>query len=359
MKLLVLKGDGIGPEIMASALDVLETISKKINFKLDLHYEDIGYSALQKFNTTFPKHILSIIKNFDGIILGPVDHNNYPSENNGGLNPSGLLRKNLKLYSNIRPAKSYKGVNSLVNDMDIIIVRENTEGFYSDRNMYSGKAEFEVENGIGISIRKITKKASDKIANRAFQIAKNLKKNRKINVHAIHKANIFRLTDGIFLKSCRKASKNYPKINYHEMLVDAATAHLVRDSSKFDIIITTNMFGDILSDLASELSGSLGLSGSLNVGDSIPMAQAQHGAATDIMNKGIANPISLILSTAMLFEWLGYKKNIKKYSIVSKVIKNVIDHVLNDKDFLTPDLGGCSTTIDLTNEIKKRIINYE
>ncbi len=355
MKILVLKGDGIGPEITDCTIRVLKKVSNKLDFNLDIIYSDIGFSALKKFNTTFPEEILKLCSEVDGIILGPVDHNNYPPEKEGGLNPSGLLRKKLNLFSNIRPAKSFKGVKCILNKIDLVIVRENTEGFYADRNIFSGQGELELEEGIGISIRKITKKASENIAIRGFEIAQKIKKNKKINVHAIHKANVLRLTDGIFLDACRKISKDYPKIQYKEMLVDAATAHIVRNPDQFDVIITTNMFGDILSDLTSELSGSLGLSGSLNVGNGIPMAQAQHGAAIDIMNKGIANPISLILSVSMLLDWLGFSKRIDLYNKANKMIVKVVEDVLEESKYMTPDLGGNANTLKLTDEILKKI----
>ena len=359
MKILALKGDGIGPEIVDCTIKVLNKISNKFKFNLDIIYSDIGFSALEKNKTTFPNLILKLCEEVDGIILGPVDHNNYPSEKEGGLNPSGLLRTKLNLFSNIRPAKSFKGTKCILDKIDLVIVRENTEGFYADRNMFSGNGEIEIEEGTGISIRKITKQASEKIAKRGFEIAKQMNKNKKINVHAIHKANVLRLTDGIFLKACRKISKHYPEIEYHEMLVDAATAHMVRKPEQFDVLITTNMFGDILSDLASELSGSLGLSGSLNVGDTIPMAQAQHGAAIDIMNKGIANPISLIFSVAMLLKWLGKQKCQMEYIKANELVFKVIENILEENKYLTPDLGGTSSSQTLTDHIIDKIENYE
>ena len=207
MKILALRGDGIGPEIVDVTIKVLKTISQKFNFNLDLIYSDIGYSSLKKNKTTFPNKILKLCSEVDGIILGPVDHNNYPPKSEGGLNPSGELRTKLKLYSNIRPAKAFKGTKCILDKIDLVIVRENTEGFYSDRNMFSGNGELEIEEGTGISIRKITKKASENIAKRGFEIAKLMKKNKKVNVHAIHKANVLRLTDGIFLNACRNISK--------------------------------------------------------------------------------------------------------------------------------------------------------
>ncbi len=351
-----MQGDGIGPEIVNSSIDIINLIKNKLNLKIDLIYLEIGISSLKSQGTTFPSSVLEICKKSDGIILGPVDHNNYPNEKEGGLNPSGLLRTNLELYSNIRPARKYPKIKSIIDNIDLIIVRENNEGFYADRNMYFGNGEFSPEPGIGIALRKITEKGSKRIALRAFEIASTFKKNKsKINVHAVHKVNVMKLTDGIFLNACREIASRYPKINYSEMIVDAATAHLVKNPDQFDVIVTTNMFGDILSDLASELSGSLGLAGSINVGDKIPMAQAQHGSAPDIAGKGIANPISMILSVGMMFSWLGLKnKNGSLFRAGELIQKSVEDH-LSDSEFLTPDLGGSSTSKEVTSSILTRL----
>ena len=356
MQFVVLQGDGIGPEIVSSAIDIINLIKNKLKIKIDLIHLEIGFSSLKSQGTTFPKKVLEICKKSDGIILGPVDHNNYPSEKDGGLNPSGLLRSHLDLYSNIRPAKTYNNLKSTVDLMDLIIVRENTEGFYADRNMYVGNGEFLPEPGIGIALRKITDKGSKRIALRAFEIASNLQKNKsKINVHAIHKANVMKLTDGIFLDACREVSKSFPEINYSEMIVDAAAAHLVRNPTQFDVLVTTNMFGDILSDLASELSGSLGLAGSINVGDRIPMAQAQHGSAPDIAGKGMANPISMILSVGMMFGWLGIKKNNDVFIKANDFLHQAIDEHLMEQHCLTPDLGGKATTQEVTSSILTKL----
>ena len=351
-----MEGDGIGPEIINSSLDVINLVKKKLNLKIKLIHLKIGLASLKSQGTTFPDNCLNVCRNSDGIILGPVDHNNYPEEINGGFNPSSLLRTKLNLYSNIRPARKYPNIKSLVDNIDLIIVRENVEGFYSDRNMFIGNGEFAPEPGIGISLRKITDKGSKRIATRAFEIASNFKKNKpKINVHAIHKANVMKLTDGIFLKACRETAKKYPEINYNEMLVDAATAHLLKNPEQFDVIVTTNMFGDILSDLASELSGSLGLAGSINVGDDVPMAQAQHGSAPDIMGKGIANPISMILSVGMMFNWIGLRKKNDLFLKGSKYIKTAVEHHFEEFQYLTPDLDGNATTKDVTKSILEKI----
>ena len=294
-------------------------------------------------------------KEADGIILGPVDHNAYPSLSNGGINPSAKLRIELDLYSNIRPAKNYVNVKSLSQNMDLVIVRENTEGFYSDRNMYDGNGEFSPVPGVGLSLRKITKEASLKIAKSAFEIAKSRSVNKSIKskVHVVHKANVMKITDGIFLDACRHLSSKYNDVDYEEMLVDACAAHLVRKPDQFDVIVTTNMFGDILSDLATELSGSLGLAGSLNAGSNHAMAQAQHGAAPDIADQNIANPISLILSSAMLLDWLGKNRKIDKLILASNLINNSVLELLKDKENFTRDLGGNASTSKITENLIK------
>ena len=294
-------------------------------------------------------------KEADGIILGPVDHNAYPSVSNGGINPSAKLRIELDLYSNIRPAKNYVNVKSLSQNMDLVIVRENTEGFYADRNMYDGSGEFSPVPGVGLSLRKITKEASLKIAKSAFEIAKSrsVKKSIKSKVHVVHKANVMKITDGIFLDACRHLSSKYNDVDYEEMLVDACAAHLVRKPDQFDVIVTTNMFGDILSDLATELSGSLGLAGSLNAGSNHAMAQAQHGAAPDIADKNIANPISLILSSAMLLDWLGKNRKIDKLILASNLINDSVLELLKDKENFTRDLGGNASTSKITENLIK------
>ena len=239
--------------------------------------------------------------------------------------------------------------------MDLVIVRENTEGFYADRNMYDGSGEFSPIPGVGLSLRKITKEASLKIAKSAFEIAKSrsVNKSTKPKIHAVHKANVMKITDGIFLDACRLVSSKYDDVDYEEMLVDACAAHLVRKPDQFDVIVTTNMFGDILSDLATELSGSLGLAGSLNAGNNHAMAQAQHGSAPDIADKNIANPISLILSSAMLLDWLGKNREIDKLILASNLINDSVLELLKDRENFTRDLGGNASTSKITENLIK------
>jgi|TARA_A200000113_G_scaffold44552_1_gene36102 3-isopropylmalate dehydrogenase len=350
IKILVLEGDGIGPEIMEATLDVVHFLNQELDLDILISKDLVGLKSLDKNGITITPQIIENSKQVDGIILGPVDHNIYPSVADGGINPSGKLRTELDLFANIRPARNYTNLKSLSKNMNLIIVRENTEGFYSDRNMFEGSGEFSPVPGVGLAIRKITKNASQRIADTAFRIAKTKfgYKDKKPKVHAIHKANVMRLTDGIFLDACRTVALNNKDIEYEEMLVDACAAHIVRKPSQFDVIVTTNMFGDILSDLATEFSGSLGLAGSLNAGDQNAMAQAQHGSAPDIAGKNIANPISLILSTGMLLNWIGEKRKLKKLNLASSFIDKSVIKMLSKQNHLTRDLGGNSSTKELT-----------
>ena len=361
IRILALDGDGIGPEIMEATLEVVYLLNQELDLNIQISKDLIGLQSFDKNGITITPQVIENSKQVDGIILGPVDHNIYPSVADGGINPSGKLRIELDLYANIRPAKNFSNIKSLSKGMDLIIVRENTEGFYSDRNMFDGPGEFSPTPGVGLAIRKITKDASLRIAETAFKIAKTkfASEKRKPKIHAIHKANVMRLTDGIFLEECRSVASRNKDIEYKEMLVDACAAHIVRDPSQFDVIVTTNMFGDILSDLATEFSGSLGLAGSLNAGEHNAMAQAQHGAAPDIAGKNIANPISLILSTGMLLNWIGEKRNLKKLNIASSFIEKAVIKTLSENNNLTRDLGGNASTKELTKNflnILKNII---
>jgi len=335
LKFLCLEGDGIGPEIMAATLKVLTAVTPHMSRPVSLETAQIGFPALEASGTTIPDAVIAKARAADGVILGPVSHNAYPPREEGGLNPSGVLRRALELYANIRPARGWTGVPRPVSaDIDLVVVRENLEGFYADRNMASGPGEFMVEPGVALAMRKITAKGSERIARAAFELART--RGAK-TVTAIHKANVMRISDGLFLDCVRDVARDYPEIACDEVLVDAAAAHLVRNPTRFEVLVTTNMFGDILSDLASEMSGGLGLAGSLNLGPQAAMAQAQHGSAPDIAGQDRANPTSLILSLAMLLRHLGQGD-------AAQAIETAIATCLAQPETRTPDLGGALGT---------------
>lgn len=336
MKILVLPGDGIGPEITAATLDVLRAVDGRLGLGLELEVRDIGLTSLAAEGSTLPDGVMARIPQVDGVILGPVSHYAYPPREEGGINPSAELRVRFRLGANIRPARSRPGLSILRKPMDLIIVRECTEGFYADRNMFAGVPEFMTDENTALSVRKITAGACERVAHVAFDLARQ----RRGKVTAVHKANVLKMTDGLFLREVRKVSAIYPELELEELIVDATAALLVRDPDRFDVIVTTNMFGDILSDQASELSGGLGLGGSINAGDDICVAQAQHGSAPDIQHQNIANPTSLILSAAMLLEWRGVKDGDSRLLVASRLINDAVDAVLNDPALRTRDLGG-------------------
>lgn len=336
MRLLVLPGDGIGPEITEATLQVLKRADAVHGLGLAVEQADIGLKSLAEQGTTLPDGVMRRIPEVEGVILGPVSHYEYPPRDKGGINPSGALRTEFKLYANIRPCRSRPELTVLRKPMDLIIVRENTEGFYSDRNMFAGTGEFMPDPDMALSVRKVTARASSAVARAAFDLARH----RCKKVTAVHKANVVKLSDGLFLREVRKIAAEYPDVTLEELIVDATAALLIRRPDQFDVIVTTNMFGDILSDEASELCGSLGLGGSINQGDGICVAQAQHGSAPDIAGQGKANPTSLILSAAMLLDWLGRRHSRSAYVAAARSIETAVERTLDDPASRTADLGG-------------------
>ncbi len=337
ISLLVLEGDGIGPEITAATLAVLAAAERIFGLRLAFEHAAIGWAAHRELGSTFPPGVLEKALTADGVVLGPVSHNEYPPREQGGLNPSGELRKQLDLYANIRPARSREGFPPRCGKpVDLVIVRENTEGFYADRSMHLGSGEFMPTPDVALAVRKITRAGSLRIAEAAFKLA--MQRRRKVT--AVHKSNVLRVSDGLYLECVRAVAVRYPDVAYEERIIDAMAALLVRDASQFDVVVTTNMYGDILSDEASEIAGSLGLAASLNAGSDHAVAQAQHGSAPDIAGKNIANPSSLIGSVAMLLAWLGERRDDPKLVQAAQAIETALDRVIADPASRTPDLGG-------------------
>ncbi len=338
MRLVILPGDGIGPEISAATREVLEVVEARLGLGLTFDQHEVGLVSLKSQGSTLPPTVLQAVRAADGVILGPVSHSDYPARGEGGINVSSELRIELDLFANIRPNLTRRGLPHYGRTaMDLVIVRENTEGFYSDRNMYLGVGEFMPTEDLALSIRKVSARASRRIAEVAFAIARD----RRRKVTAVHKANVIKISEALFLREVRKVADTFPDVVYEEQLVDAMAAHLVRDAQRFDVVVTTNMFGDILSDEAAELSGGLGLGGSLNLGDDRAMAQAQHGSAPDIQGQDRANPTSLILSVAMLLRWwAGRGPDRAAFSRAAVAIEAAVDALLADPGRRTADLGG-------------------
>ena len=340
MDILVLPGDGIGPEIVGATVTALDALERRYALGLALHHDAIGLGCLEKDGATLTDAVLDRARLSDGTILGPVDTFVYPPLEDGGRNPSSEFRIALDLFANIRPSYARPGVPCMAPGIDLVMVRENTEGFYADRSMYKGIGEFQPDEDMALSVRKITTRASARIAKVAFELAAT----RRHKVTAIHKANALKLTDGLFLRTVRKVARDYPEVELEEVIVDAMAAFLIRDASRFDVVVATNMFGDILSDEAAELSGSLGLAASLNAGDERAVAQCVHGAAPDIAGQDVANPVAMMQSTAMLLDWLGARDKKDGIREAAAAFRVAVDTVAGDPARATRDLGGKAGT---------------
>jgi 3-isopropylmalate dehydrogenase len=336
MRLLVLPGDGIGPEITKATLAVLRAADQRFQLRLDIVEDIVGHASLERYGTTVRGGLLDAAHAADGLVLGPTATYDFKDEAKGEINPSAYFRKNLDLFANIRPARTYAGVKyKSVSPFDLVVVRENTEGFYADRNMVHGNAELMVTDDVVVSLRRITRPACARIARAAFELASA----RMNHVTIVHKANVLKLGDGMFIEECRKVAEQFPNIRVDDFIVDAMMAHVVRAPDRFDVIVTTNMFGDILTDLTAELSGSIGLGGSLNAGSDHAMAQAAHGSAPDIAGKNLANPFSLILSAALLLTRHGRKASAPRFVEAGQAIEKAIEEATKAGE-ITGDIGG-------------------
>ncbi len=356
MHFVILPGDGIGPEISAACLDVLTQVNRALSLGLTFETHEIGLARLARDGTTLPPGVLEAAREADGIVLGPISHADYPPRAEGGTNLSAELRTVLDLYANIRPARSRRGLRHFSGTpMDLVIVRENTEGFYADRSMHVGPGEFMPTPDLALSLRKITAQGARRIAEAAFDIARR----RRRKVTAVHKLNVLRVTEGLFLREVRKVAEQHADVLYEEQLVDSMAALLVREPERFDVVVTTNMFGDILSDEAAELSGSLGLGAAINAGDVHCMAQAQHGSAPDLAGRDRANPVSLVLSGAMLLDWIARRRGLEPFAAAAAAIERSVDAMLEEVATRTADLGGPlgtrAFTAALCDEIGRRL----
>lgn len=340
MHIVVLPGDDIGPEISAATRQVLDVLDEKLTLGLNLDEHPMGFATLESHASTLPAAVLEQARAADGVILAPVSTYDYPPADQGGINPSAAIRIELDLYANIRPARTRAGVDNVAADMDLVVVRENTEGFYADRNMFLGSGEFQPTEDVALAVRKVSAAATERIARSAFELATR----RDKHVTMVHKANVLKISDGLFVREVVKVSEEYPDVRLDEILIDAMAARLIREPDFFDVVVTSNMYGDILSDEAAALCGGLGLAPALNAGDNHAMAQATHGSAPDIAGRGIANPSALMLSTGMLLEWLGTRHDKPIFAVAADLLEGAVNAALADAANHTPDLGGNATT---------------
>ncbi len=323
-RIAVIPGDGIGKEVMEAAMLVLQ----KLDLPFEYEYYEAGDEAFEKCGVALPEETLEGCKKSDAVLFGAAGET--------AADVIVRLRQELQTYANVRPARAIKGVKCLYPNLDIVIVRENTECLYLG-------IEFEVD-GVAEAVRIISRRASERIARFAFELAK--REGRK-KVAALHKANVMKRTCGMFRDACRAVASEYPDIAFEEYYIDAACMYLVMDPYRFDVIVTTNMFGDIVSDLAAGLVGGLGLAPSANIGERWAIFEPVHGAAFDIAGKGIANPTAMILTACMMLRHFGYLEEAKR------VERAVEETIASGKR--TPDLGGKLGTMEFAKEIAGRL----
>lgn len=331
-KITVIPGDGIGPSIIESAIQILT----HAGCDFDYEYADAGLVALEKHGELLPQATLDLIEKNKVSLKGPLT-----TPVGGGFTSINVsLRKKFNLYANVRPVLSFKGTKSRYDNIDIITVRENTEGMYSGAGQ---KRSDDNQSAEAMSI--ITREGAERIVTFAFELARQ--EGRK-KVTIIHKANILKSTSGLFLEVARQVAARYPDIQNEEMIVDAACMNLVMYPERFDVMVTTNLFGDILSDLCAGLVGGLGMAPGANIGEGAAIFEAVHGSAPDIAGKNIANPTSVILASIQMLEYLGMQDKAER-------IREAVRTTIESGDRVTRDLGGTASTSEFTQTIIDRL----
>ncbi|NLE05199.1 MAG: isocitrate/isopropylmalate dehydrogenase family protein [Crenarchaeota archaeon] len=333
-KIAVLKGDGIGPEITEATIKVLEAVQEKADFKLDLIYGEAGAHCIPTFGTNLPKETLEMIKQTDACLKGPMT---TPEEAGAPPSVAVTLRSIFKLYANIRPCKTFPNVESLKPNLDFVVVRENTEGLYSG-------AEFQLAPGVAIALRIITKEACLNVVEYAFKLAEK----RKKHLTYIHKGNILRITDGIFKEAVQELAPKHPTVTVDDLHIDAATMQLIKKPEIYDVLVTTNLFGDIISDEAAQVVGGLGMAGGANVGDNYGMFEPIHGSAPKYTGMNRANPISNIMAASMMLDYLGETDAATK-------IEKAVTEILGEGKVRTLDIGGTATTSEFTDALAAKV----
>lgn len=353
----LIPGDGIGPELAASARAVLGAVSEGYGVPLAVNECEAGDAALRRTGRALPDETFRAVQRSDACLKAPVGES--------AADVIVVLRRRLGLYANVRPAKSYPGMPSLRDGIDLVVVRENTEDLYVGKEFYAdggaegdteGAASAAPEGGGGkrtaVALRIISEAASERIARHAFEAAAERSGARKVT--CVHKANVMRVTDGLFAGACARVAQEYPEIEFEQMYVDACAMNLVRRPESFDVIVTTNLFGDILSDESSQVAGGLGMAPAANVGDSFALFEPVHGAAFDIAGSGSANPSSFILSASMMLDWLGRRRGDDRCRVAGEAVEGAVRGAVA-AGASTADVGGSLTTAGFTDEVVSRI----
>jgi len=342
----VMNGDDIGLEVVPETVKVMKAAAAEVGLEIEWIELLLGKQAHEKYGLTLPEETVTALKATDGFMTGPIGHNAYPRNDPTWIMPP--VRKRFDLYANIKPVKSYENIASIHKGVDIVFFRETTEGMQASGTVVAGSGEFRPNDEISIGHRVVTRKGASRVAREAFEVAR-LRTRKKVT--AVHKEPVYRLVCGMFAEECRKMAKNYPEVELEEVLVDGFAMKLVMKPQQYDVVVTTNQFGDILTDEGAGIVGGLGLAPGLVIGDQYAMAQATHGSAPDIAGKNIANPYAMIMSGKLLFEWLGRKKNEPKALQAAKFMDSAMDMVISEAKSLTGDLGGKASTTQMGDAV--------
>jgi len=348
LRLGILEGDDIGLEVVPECVKVMKAAAARTELAIDWRPVPIARRAHEMFGHTLPPGTLDELEALHGWVLGPIGHREYPRGDPTWINVHPVLRKHFQLFANYKPFKSWPGIPSLHDNVDMLFLRETTEGFKVDGNLFAGYGEFQPTEDMAIGICVTTRYKSRLIAEAAFEAAA-ARPRRKVS--AVHKSTVYRMGDGIFAEECRKVAASHPSIEFEEVIVDTCALRLVMNPQQYDVLVTTNLYGDILTDEAAGLVGGLGLAPGLNAGLRHAMAQATHGSAPDIAGRGIANPYAMIMSGKMLFEWLAVKHNQPRAAVAAGLIERAVERVLTDGSHLTRDLGGRASTREMGDAV--------
>ena len=347
-KLGILDGDDIGLEVVPECVKVMSAAAAKAGVAIEWVPMLIGRRAHDEVGHTIPPGTLEKLESLNGWILGPLGHREYPGNDATWVNAHPVLRKHFQFFANYKPIKSYPGIPSVHKDVDMLFLRETTEGFKVDGNMFAGYGEFQPTEEMAIGICITTRYKSRLIAEAAFKAAST---RRRRKVSAVHKNTVYRMGDGLFAEECRKVAATYPDIEFEEVIVDTCALRLVMNPQQYDVLVTTNLYGDILTDEAAGLVGGLGLAPGLNAGLRHAMAQATHGSAPDIAGRGISNPYAMIMSGKMLFDWLAIEAKDTRAAAAGALVESAMEKVIADARHLTPDIGGSASTSQMGDAV--------
>ncbi len=346
LKIGILVGDDIGLEVVPECVKVMRAAAARTGLAIEWQELPIGKRGHELHGDTLPPVTAAALEQCAGWIMGPIGHSAYPRNDPTWVMPP--VRKRYQLFASIKPVRSYPNLKSIHKDVDIVFLREVNEGMMSSSVVMAGSGEFRPNDEISVGMRVITRKGANRVAREAFEIART-RPRRKVN--AVHKEPVYRLCCGMFAEECRKVAREFPDVTFEETMVDTMCMKLVMNPQQYDVVVTSNQFGDMITDEGAGLVGGLGLAPGICAGERQAMAQATHGSAPDIAGRNVANPYAMIMSGKMLLEWLGRKHQEPKATAAALLIDGAMDKVIAEQQALTPDLGGRGSTTQMGDAI--------